>query len=186
MADSEETWDMVRKLKQTQKRRGRQQTDLTNAEARKFINYWQGLFQEYDKPELWHDEQTQIKSVPTRDEIEMAIRELPNKKAPGPDGIAAELLKQGGKAAIEMTVSLVQHIWTTLHVPEQLSKALICLIPKKQGSRDPQDHRPISLMNTWLKVIDRLLTKRLRKHLEETQTLSDEQAGFRKERGCSE
>ena len=41
-------------------------------------------------------------------------------------------------------------------------------------------------MNTWLKVIDRLLTKRLRKHLEETQTLSDEQAGFRKERGCSE
>ena len=60
----------------------------------------------------------------------MVIRELPNKKAPGPDGIAAELLKQGGKAAIEMTVALVQHIWTTLQVPEQLSKALICLIPK--------------------------------------------------------
>ena len=58
MADSEETWDMVRKLKHTQKRRGRQQTDLTNAEARQFIDYWQGLYQEYDKPELWHDEQT--------------------------------------------------------------------------------------------------------------------------------
>ena len=47
------------------------------------------------------------------------------------------MLKQGGEAAIDMTVELILHIWITLEVPEQLSKALICLIPKKQGSREP-------------------------------------------------
>ena len=41
-------------------------------------------------------------------------------------------------------------------------------------------------MNTWLKVIDKLLAKRLRKHLEGKGILSDEQAGFRKGRGCQE
>ena len=125
MANSEETWDMVNGLRRSQKRRGRQQANLTNAETWKFIDFWKGLYQEYEEPELWHDEQIELGSVPTKEEIEATIRELPNKKAPGPDGIAAELLKQGGEPAVEMTVALVQHIWTTLQVPEQLSKALI-------------------------------------------------------------
>ena len=94
------------------------------------------------------------------------LHALANKKAPGPDNISAELLKKGGKTAEEMTIPLVQHIWTTKEIPEDLSRALICLIPKKRGDRSPQAQRPISLMNVWLKVIDKLITARLRTHLE--------------------
>ena len=46
---------------------------------------------------------------------------MPNKKAPGPDNIAAELLKKGGKTTEEMTIALVQHIWHTKEIPTDLS-----------------------------------------------------------------
>ena len=62
---------------------------------------------------------------------------MANKKAPGPDNIATELLKKGGKIAEGMTIILVQHIWRTKEIPEELSRALICLIPKKGGNRSP-------------------------------------------------
>ena len=75
--------------------------------------------------------------TPTKEEIEKVIHSLPNKKAPGPDGIAAELLKKGGSTTVKMTTEIVQHIWATQAVPEQMSRALICLIPKKQGEKTP-------------------------------------------------
>ena len=65
------------------------------------------------------------------------LHALANKKAPGPDNISAELLKKGGKTAEEMTIALVQHIWMTKEIPEDLIRALICLIPKKGGDRSP-------------------------------------------------
>jgi len=39
------------------------------------------------------------------------------RKAPGPDGMTAELLKHGGIAGLEMTVRLVQLIWEQQIVP---------------------------------------------------------------------
>ena len=93
-AESDDAWDMVKQLKQARSSRGKQQVDLTNAEARNFINYWQGLYQREDPPELEHEEGIPISALPTREEIELTIRQLPNKKAPGPDGIAAEMIKQ--------------------------------------------------------------------------------------------
>ena len=44
---------------------------------------------------------------------------------------------KGGKPAENMNIALVQHIWTTKEIPEELSRALICLIPKKGGDRSP-------------------------------------------------
>ena len=120
--------------------------------------------------------------TPTGEEISKVLHSLANKKAPGPDNIAAELLKKGGKTAEYMTIALVQHIWETKDIPTELSRALVCLIPKKTGDRSPEAQRPISLTNTWLKIIDKLITKRLRSHLEQNHLLSDEQAGFRKGR----
>ena len=52
MADSEDAWDMVKQLKQARSRRGKQQVDLTNAEAKDFVQYWQGLYQQKEFPEL--------------------------------------------------------------------------------------------------------------------------------------
>ena len=108
------------------------------------------------------------------------MHNLPKKKARDPDGIAAELLQEGGEITKAMTVKLVQHIWQSQEIPSELSQALIVLIPKDyERQHDPACYRPISLMNTWLKVIDKIISNRLHNHLENNKLLSDEQAGFR-------
>ena len=64
-----------------------------------------------------------------------------------------------------------------------MNQAHICLLPKgHQGLDDPSNYRPISLMNLWAKMLDKLLNQDISKHLELHNKLSDEQAGFRKGR----
>jgi hypothetical protein len=101
-------------------------------------------------------------------------------KAPGPDGITADLIKNGGKPALEITIRLVQHLWRAQKMPQALSKAHIFLIPKDATKRkDPQAQRPISLTNFWLKVVDKVVQKRLSQYAEENRIFSRNQAGFR-------
>ena len=85
--------------------------ELTGSDIREFLSFWQGLYQQHDLPALSH--QVTEGETPTKEEIVKVLHSLPNKKAPGPDGIAAELLKKGGSTTIEMTTALVKHIWTT-------------------------------------------------------------------------
>jgi hypothetical protein len=63
---------------------------------------------------------------------------LPNGKASGTDRISSELLKYGGPAAQEMTILLIQLCWQLQEIPQDMSQALIYLIPKVPGKEyDP-------------------------------------------------
>ena len=87
--------------------------------------------------------------------------------------MTAELLKAGGVTAELMTIGLVQHIWKAQQIPQQMNEALIYLIPKDRTSpKSPDQQRPISLMNTWLKVVDKLLATRLTAHIETNEMIS--------------
>ena len=50
---------------------------------------------------------------------------MPNKKAPGPDGITAELIRQGGQITEQMTIKLIEHIWETADIPSEMNRAHI-------------------------------------------------------------
>jgi hypothetical protein len=95
-------------------------------------------------------------------------------KAAGPDGMTAELLKHGGEPAAQMTVRLIQTIWRTQQVPVDMAAALIYLIPKdRRRIKNPELQRPISLINIWLKLLDKLLQTRLQRHNEENSVIAD-------------
>ena len=51
--------------------------------------------------------------VPSEDEVREAIVQLKNDKAPGNDGITAELLKLGGETIVEEMTRIVGRIWQT-------------------------------------------------------------------------
>ena len=79
-----------------------------------------------------------------------------------------------------MTVNLIQRVWQERTVPKAMKHADIILLPKtKPPSHDPAQHRPISLLNMWYKVLDSIIKDRLELDYKECNILSEEQAGFR-------
>ena len=67
-----------------------------------------------------------------------------------------------------MTVTLIQRVREEGKVPKAMKEANIILLPKTTPpSHDPADHRPISLLNMWYKVLDTIIKNRLQKDYDE-------------------
>jgi hypothetical protein len=69
-----------------------------------------------------------------QEEIERAIKKLKNGKAPGFDGIGAEMLKEGGGTS-EILHKLFKKIWNNEVMPEDWKTGIIIKIPKKGDLR---------------------------------------------------
>lgn len=68
-----------------------------------------------------------------------------------------------------------------------MKEADVILLPKTSPpSMDPAEHRPISLLNMWYKVMDNILRERLKTDYETNNVLSAEQAGFRAGKSCQD
>ncbi|CAK1594488.1 unnamed protein product [Parnassius mnemosyne] len=78
-------------------------------------------------------------------EIRMALQHLKNGKAPGEDGITAELLKAGGRPVLEVLQKLFNSV---LHItPEAWSRSAVVLFFKKGDNALLKNYRPISLLS---------------------------------------
>lgn len=86
-----------------------------------------------------------------------------------------------------MTVKLIQRIWQEGRVPAAMKQANIILLPKTTPpSMNPAEHRPISLLNMWYKVLDNIIKSRLQEDFKAHDVLSEEQAGFRSGKSCQD
>ena len=113
-------------------------------------------------------------------EIEDAINTLKRNKSPGSDGITAELLQAGGEQLTRQIHKLCNKAWEEGTIPEEWGKSILVPIPKKGDLSDCSNYRTISLINHTGKVLLTVLLNRLKSHLDPY--LSEEQAGFRKDR----
>ncbi|XP_042227797.1 uncharacterized protein LOC121870091 [Homarus americanus] len=64
-------------------------------------------------------------------EIEMALKQLKNWKAPGLEGITGEMLKADANGAPQVLLKLFQEIWSTEVVPDEWKQVIIIKLPKK-------------------------------------------------------
>ena len=71
----------------------------------------------------------------TREEVSKAITRLRGGKAPGVDGISAEMLKYGGDAVVEWMLLISSLAWDQGVVPEDYGNAIIVPLYKGKGSR---------------------------------------------------
>jgi hypothetical protein len=76
--------------------------------------------------------------------------------------------------------SLYNECLRTGRFPEnwKLAKILPIANPGKEDTLDPSKYRPISLLNTEGKVLEKLLIKRIMHHLYKTEFLNDKQYGL--------
>ncbi len=120
---------------------------------------------------------------PTFSEISSAVRSLKNNKAPGPDGIPAEIIKQGGYLCLRSLHLYIIEVWNRGNVPQQWKDSKIVTIYKNKGDKTVcGNSRGISLLAVAGKVLTKIMLKRLISHIAE-ESLPESQCGFRKDRG---
>jgi hypothetical protein len=114
-----------------------------------------------------------------------AIESLNLGKAPGCDSsITAEALKNGGPFIREMTHKICNLVFTKTVAPKQWNTNIIIPLPKKGDLSSMNNYRGISLMSIAAKVYNRILLNRIRPVVDPI--LRQNQAGFRKGRGCTD
>ena len=121
-------------------------------------------------------------SPPSQAEVETAIKAMKSGKAPGIDSLQAELFKADAIKASMVFTDLFAKIWNHETIPKDWRKGLISKIPKKGDLSNCDNWRGITLLSIPSKVFCRVLLKRIDCALDVK--LREEQAGFRKGRGC--
>jgi len=97
----------------------------------------------------------------TKEEIEQVIRGLPNNKSPGPDGFTNEFIKGCWPLIEPDIIQLCIKFQNEDVCLRSINTSHIVLIPKKDSPLTPNDFRPISLLNSTMKIITKLLATRL-------------------------
>lgn len=97
----------------------------------------------------------------TTQEIDEVIKKLPNDKSPGPDGFNNEFLKSCWATIKSYFYKLCQDFQDGTVCLRSINSSFITLIPKIQDAKAVSNFRPISLLNSSVKLITKLLANRL-------------------------
>ena len=128
-----------------------------------------------------------LDDVPPRYEVEEeAIRALANRKAVGPDGLSAELLKVLADEEELNTLGnfhdIIVAVWRGGGVPQRWKDATIKVLHKKKDRAECGNYRGISLVAHAGKVLLKVIAGSLSDYCERENILPEEQCGFRPQR----
>ena len=120
-------------------------------------------------------------------ELNLAIKKLKNKKAPGVDGVTNDMLKHLGPRAKSTLLKIFNSSWHSGKFPTRWKEAQIRPSLKKgKDKKKPESYRPISLLSCTGKLLERLVNKRLLWYLESNNILCPTQTGYRQHRGIED
>lgn len=112
-------------------------------------------------------------------EVRKCILNLKKNNTIGRDNISGDFLKRFQSILIKPITFLVNLIFSTGIFPTAFKLAEVIPI-YKSGDRDSvNNYRPISILSTLSKIVEKLLNKRLVSYLESKHLLSSSQFGFR-------
>ena len=114
-------------------------------------------------------------------EVQAALNSLPSKKAPGPDKIPNELLKHCSESLKDPLAWLFSACVQAGYHPSTFKASITCVLrkPQKKDYSQPKAYRPIALLNTVGKVLEKILAQRLTSAAEKNRLLPDTQMGAR-------
>ena len=101
----------------------------------------------------------------TNEEMDKVILKMPADKAPGPDGFNGMFLKKCWSFIKQDFYNLATDFFNQKVSLENLNTSFITLVPKKSSPVNISDFRSISLTNSGLKFITKLLADRLQEKI---------------------
>ena len=120
----------------------------------------------------------------TPDEIKRIIRDLPHKTSSGYDNISNILLKKLSDSILSPLSIIFNRSLTEGKFPDTMKKADIIPLYKAKDEHECTNYRPISLLLTLSKVLEKIIYKRTYSFLENTGQLYNSQYGFRQGHSC--
>ncbi|XP_060516767.1 uncharacterized protein LOC132696115 [Cylas formicarius] len=116
----------------------------------------------------------------TVDELSNAAAKLKNKKAAGPGGVPAEILKELVATKPEYVLATYNKLAEKSCFPAEWKAARMILLRKGDHTlENPSSYRPICLLDAEGKLYEQLVIARLHREIERTGGLSARQYGFR-------
>uniref|UniRef100_A0A803J318 Reverse transcriptase domain-containing protein n=1 Tax=Xenopus tropicalis TaxID=8364 RepID=A0A803J318_XENTR len=113
----------------------------------------------------------------TQLEIAEAIMSMPAGKSPGPDGFGIEWYRLHIRQLVPKLLETFMYAHENFLLPPSFSEATIIVLPKP--GKEPTlcaSYRPISLLNTEIKILAKILARRLTKVI--TTLVHPDQSGF--------
>lgn len=98
----------------------------------------------------------------TEEKVKEVIKEMHNRKAPGPNGFNVDLFKTCWETIKQDILDVVEDSRKSRTVLRALNESFIALIPKPEKSMTPNRLRPIALCNVVYKIISKVISNRLK------------------------
>ena len=117
-------------------------------------------------------------SPTTPHEVASVIRCMKNRRASGDDGISLLVLEKLPVDALLVLSDVINISFESGYFPACLKTAKIIPLHKGGDHSDPSNFRPISLLSTLSKLIERLVRERLLNFLATHNILNQSQFGF--------
>jgi hypothetical protein len=131
----------------------------------------------YDHPKLNQEDNEHLNRSIMQKEIEAAIKSVPKKKNPGPDGFRDEFFQTFKEELILMLLKLFQEIEREGKLTNTFYETSITLIPKPGKDTSKKENcRPFSLMNIDAKILNKIMATRIQQQIRNI--IHHDQVGF--------
>ena len=111
--------------------------------------------------------------------VKKQLMKLDVNKATGPDDIPALVLRRAAPELATPLARLFQLCFDKGYMPAQWKTANVTPCYKKGDKHTPSNYRPISLLSIISKVMEKLISMKMWKHLNSNDLISNKQFGFR-------
>jgi hypothetical protein len=116
-------------------------------------------------------------------ELEIQIRKMNNKTSIDEFEISNIMLKNMPYEAKNFLLKIMNECLKEGKIPSKWKSSIIKMIPKKSNDKHNIDnYRPISITPCAMRLFERVLLERLKKHLDENNIIVKQQSGFREKR----
>ncbi|KAL3684100.1 hypothetical protein R1sor_002122 [Riccia sorocarpa] len=128
------------------------------------------------KAQVDQEENARMEAVPLEHEIEECVKTLAKDKAPGLDGVSADVLREMWTEAKTSCKEMLECFWETEQMTASAKKGVIKLIPKNEETSKLTNWRLITLTGITYKLASKILADRLKRLL--PRLISGQQTGF--------